>query len=175
MQRMSSEELQALIASTPDIPENADLLNYLDGLARAAQVLKFPYTATAAFFTAGANNNIAAGASTPATPVSIDALAPMLITGQSYDANTANAARSDSSRVIPNAVVAIQDSGGRQWSDVPVRVPAWFGTGEFPYVLPEPKWLQANSAISIVVTNQDAAAGINLWLHFHGYRLFKLG
>lgn len=172
---MSPQEINALLEATPDLPENAQLLNALEGLARAAAVQKFPFTYSAVFFTAGANNNIAAGAVTPQTLVQVDATAPFLITSQSYDCNTANAARTVSAAVNPNAVVLISDSGsGRQWSDVAVRVQAWFGNGQFPFVLPEPKLLQALSAISVTVTNQDAAAGINLWLHFHGYKLFKL-
>jgi hypothetical protein len=172
---MSPQEIEALLRVTPDLPENAALLGALEDLLRASAVQKFPFTATAPFFTAGANNNIAALTTSAPFIVFNDAAAPFLITAQSYDCNTLNAARTVSSQVNPNAIVLISDSGSsRQWSDVGVRVSAWFGNGQFPYVLPEPKMIQANSGITVTVTNQDAAAGINLWLHFHGYRLFKL-
>lgn len=171
---ISPKEIEAILSQTPDIPENDGLIATLKGLYSAASVVKYPFTYNAQFFTAGAASNIAAGA-TVTVNVQIDAGSPFLIISQSYYNNTANAAETVSTLDIPNIMVLLTDSGtNRQLMDVATPVNCIFGNGQFPYVLPEPKLMQANSLLTIAATNRDAAVGYNLYLAFNGYKLYKV-
>jgi hypothetical protein len=172
---MSPQEIDALIAATPPIPENQALLETLQGLRRAARVVRYPFTYNAVFWTTGAANNIAAG-TTVTVNVQIDAGSPFVIVNQTYDANTANAARASGTYVVPNAIVLLTDTGSnRTLMDVAVPIPNIFGNGQFPFVLAEPKIMQANSQLQCAITNIDAAAGYNIRLSFNGFKLYKLG
>lgn len=171
---MDPKEIEALLNSTPDIPQNAPLISELVRMLEASRIVKFPFTYHAEFYTAGANSNLAAGA-TATVNVQIDAGAPFLIVSQSFFANTANGAITVSTMPAPNVVVLITDTGStRTLMDTAIPIPAIFGTGQFPYVLPEPKLMQANSQLSVQATNRDAAAGYNFYLCFNGFKLFTL-
>lgn len=173
---MTPREIQAILDITPDTAENAALIGALQDLMGASRVIKFPFSFTAAFQVAGAANSIAAGAVAAPVNVQISADAPFLWVSSTYDANTANAARASGTFVVPNVRVLLTETGtSRQFMDVPISVPAIFGTGQFPYILPEPRLLQANSQIQVQATNNDAAAGYNLSLYFNGYKLYKQG
>lgn len=170
---MEPKEIQALLNVTPDTPDNQQLISTLMDLLSAAKVEKYPFTYNAVFWTTGAANNIAAGAVATAN-VQIDAGSPFLIVSQSYDANTANAARASGTYVVPNAIVLLTDTGSsRTLMDVATPIPNIFGTGQFPYILPVPKLMQANSQLQVQVTNIDAAAGYNIRLSFNGYKLYR--
>jgi len=172
---MSPKEIEALLAATPDIPENAGLVQTILALMAAARVVKFPFTYNAVFRAAAGGNSIAAAGVGNAN-VQIDAGAPFMIVSQTYDANTANAARTAATQVIPNATVLLTDTGSnRTMMDVAVTISSIFGNGQFPFILPEPKLMQANSQLQVQVTNFDAAAGINIQLSFIGYKIYKLG
>lgn len=171
---MSPQDIGQLLQATPDTPDNQDVIAKLHDLLTAAQVVKFPFTFSAPFQAAAGANSLAAGAQ-GLFNVQIDAAAPFMIVSQTYDANTANAARTMSSFVVPNIRVLLTDTGSnRQLMDVAVAVEAIFGTGQFPYVLPVPKLMMANSQLQVTATNHDAAAGYNLSLYFHGYKIYKL-
>lgn len=173
---MDPQEIQALLQATPDIPENAQLIAALADMLNASRIVKYPFTYNAVFAAAGAANSIAAAGGTGTANVNISADAPFMIVNQTYDANTLNAARTSGTYVVPNATVLLTDTGSsRTMMDVAVPVPSIFGNGQFPYILPVPKLMQANSQLQVLVTNNDAAAGINLRLSFNGYKLFKLG
>lgn len=172
---MSPQEIDALINATPDTPENAALVQALMNMRAAAQVVKYPFTYTAAFQSAGAANSLAAAA-TATVNIAIDASAPFLIVSQSYYANTNNAAANRQTTPVPDVVVLLTDTGtGRTLMDQAAPVDAIFGSGQFPYILPEPKLMQANSQLAVQATNRDAAAGFNLYFCFNGYKLFKYG
>lgn len=171
---MEPKEIEALLQATPDIPQNAALISTLLGLLDASKVVKYPFTYHAEFFAAGAANSLAAGAQ-GVVNVQIDAGAPFLIVSQSYYANTANAAVTVTTMPAPNIIVLLTDTGSnRTLMDTAVPVPTIFGTGQFPYVLPEPKLMQANSQLQVQATNRDAAVGFNLYLCFNGFKLYTL-
>lgn len=173
MQGLSVKEIEAFLAATPDTGENAELIALLMTAREGASLVKYPFTYSAVFYTAGANNNLAAGATGTAN-INIDASSPFVIVSQTYYANTANAASTEATTPIPNIVVLLTDTGSsRTMSDVAVPVWSLFGNGRFPYVLPEPKLMAANSQLQIQATNRDAAAGYNLYLNFNGYKLYK--
>jgi len=168
------QDIEQLLGMTPDTPDNAALISQLMALRESARVVRFPFTYNAVFWTTGAANNIALGA-TVTVNVQIDAGAPFLILSQSFDANTLNAARTITSMVNPNATVLLTDTGSNR-TLMDVAAPIWsiFGSGQFPYVLPEPKLMQANSQLQCQITNIDAAVGYNIRLSFNGYKLYRL-
>jgi hypothetical protein len=171
---LSPKDIEALLAVTPDTQDNAALIQQLLSLRDASRVIRYPFTYNAVFWTTGAANNIAAAA-TATVNVQIDAGAPFLIMTQSYDANSLNAARATATQVVPNAIVLLTDTGSnRTLMDVATPITNIFGTGQFPYVLPEPKLMQANSQLQCQITNIDVAAGYNIRLSFNGYKLYRL-
>lgn len=175
MKPVTSRDIQNLIALTPDIEANQVILQQLDALAGALNVVEEPYTYSNTLTSAvGANALAAAAVSAPViTPV--DASAMFIIENQTYHANTANAAQTEATHVYPLITVMIVDTGtSKQWFDNPVSIPAIFGDGRFPYFLPKPRIVPANAQISCVYTNYDAAAGYNIRLYFNGYRLYSL-
>jgi len=172
---LDPKHIQQLLAATPDLPENAALVSALMELLNDASIEKYAFSYNAVFWTTGAANNIAAGG-VATTNVQIDAGAPFLIVTQSYDANTLGAARAPATLTVPNALVLLTDTGSsRQLMDVATPVANIFGTGQFPYILPVPKLMAANSQLQVQVTNVDVAAGFNLRLSFNGYKLYKSG
>lgn len=173
--QISPKEIDALLQATPDTPDNQALVQALLDLRNEAAIVKYPFTYTAVFNTAGAANNVAAGA-TVTVNVQIDAGSPFLIVSQTYYANTANAAANRQTTVVPDCVVLLTDTGSnRQLMDVAAPIDSIFGNGQFPYILPEPKLMQANSQLACQITNRDAAAGFNIYLCFNGYKLYKVG
>lgn len=176
MKPVTSSMIQNLMALTPDIPENQNILSQLDQLAGQLNVVEEPFTFTSTLAVAGAANALAAAAISAPVITPVDASAMFIIESQSYAANTANAAQTEGTHVYPQVTVMIVDTGtSKQWFDNPVLIPMVFGDGRFPFFLPKPRIVPANAQISVVYTNIDAAAGYNLRLAFNGYRLYSLG
>jgi hypothetical protein len=144
----------------------------IQSLLAAKQIQPIPYTYNALFRAAAGGNSLASGAN-GIVQINIQADADFLILNQTYDANTANAARTASSFVVPNVNVLLTDTGsGYQMMDQAVPVYSIFGSGQFPYVLPNPKLMPAKATLQVQCTNYDAAAGYNLQLSFNGVKLF---
>lgn len=178
MQIVTKRQILELMALTPNTPENQVILQQLDELAGALNVVEEPYSYTNTLTAAagGAANGIAAaGVSAPViTP--IDASAMFIIENQTYHANVLNAAQTVGTSTCPLVTVMITDSGtSRQWFDNPISIPMIFGDGRQPYILPKPRVVPANSQISVVYTDYDAASGYNLRLAFNGYKMYSLG
>lgn len=92
----------------------------------------------------------------------------------SYFANLANAAQTESSRVIPLINVQFLDSGsGRNLQNNPLPIPAIAGNGQLPFIMPVPRILRANATLSVTFTNFDAAATYNITLVLSGYKNFN--
>lgn len=92
-----------------------------------------------------------------------------------YFADTAAAAQTESTRIIPLATALITDTGsGRQLSSGAIPIPSFFGSGRLPFILPAPKLFLARSVVQVQVENFDAAAAYNLKLAFIGYKIFRL-
>lgn len=91
-----------------------------------------------------------------------------------FFADVAGAAQDDSTRVIPDVVVMIQDqSSGRNLMAAPVQVTSIFGTGQLPFLLPTPRFFRAQTQVVISVTNNSAATIYDLELNFIGTKFFK--
>lgn len=170
MRLVQKHEIDALIQQTPDIPQNQPLLNQLYDLANALKVVRKPWMYTADFAALAA-----AGAQPQNFSVQVDASAPFIILSQTYSADIARAAVTVSTKVSPLVTVLMVDTGtNEQLMDRAVMVPAIFGDGQFPYVLPEPKIMAANSTLQITANNLTVGTIYNLSLTFSGYRLYSL-
>lgn len=168
MDEMSKSDIQALLNNTPRIPGNERTVQMLQNLMSKRRVLRDPFTYTALFI------GLAAGANATFN-INIQADSDFLIQAQAYHANTANAAQTASNFVYPLATVLLTDSGsGRQFMDAAVSIPAIFGNGQFPFVLPQPKLMSARSTLVVTAANYDAAAAYNLRLYFIGVKLFAM-
>lgn len=153
--------------------ENMALIAMLNDLLSAEVIEPVDYSYNVAFYTPGAASAIAAGATVNGS-VNIQADAPFMLLNQTYIANTDNAAQTAATRIIPNAVVTINDTGsGAQMMDQQTPITSIFGTGELPFVLPEPKIFTSNATLQVKVTNIDAAQNINLFLTFNGVKLYR--
>lgn len=175
MKIVQRQEIEQMLAMTPDIAENEQVIIQLQALAEELQVVRQPWTYNMTLTGVGAANGIAALTTSAPVTVNIDASAMFQISTQSYWANTANAAVTSGTYVVPNCSVLLVDTGsGMQFSDVAVPIPAFFGNGQFPFVYPEPKIMAANSVLQGTFTNFDAAAGYNIRLAFNGYKIYAL-
>jgi len=91
-----------------------------------------------------------------------------------YLAAIAGAAQTRSSWVVPLITVDIKMTGSsRAFSSAPIPIPALFGTGEIPFILPTPKLLGKNTTVSIALANFDAASTYSLYLAFIGTKIFR--
>jgi hypothetical protein len=135
-------------------PENVDLLRR-DFYTYEAQAL--------ALVSLGSANDV----------INIEADSDFIMQKLSFQADIAGATQTDSSRVIPNVVVQLVDTGsGRQLMQNPIPIPSIFGWGELPFVLDNPRKFLRNSTIQVAFTNFDAAATYNVRLAFIGYKIY---
>lgn len=80
-----------------------------------------------------------------------------------------------SQRIIPQVGIILVDTGsGRQLMQNPIPIPSIFGTGELPFILPNPRLFQRNSTIQVQFTNFDATnTWTNIRLAFIGYKVYS--
>lgn len=146
----------------------ASLNAALEHLEAESAIVRFPYTYSAVFASLAA-------AGTATVNITIDAAAPFLIVNQTYHADTAGAVLTAATKNYPNVSVLLTDtSSNRQMMDQAVPIPSIFGDGQFPYVLPEPKLMAANSVLQVALTSFEAAVAQVIRLSFNGYKLYSL-
>lgn len=88
----------------------------------------------------------------------------------------AGAAFTANSRPIPNISYTLQDSSsGRQLMSGPVPIASAFGTGQEPFELPSPRFFRANTTITLIAYNFDAAVNYDLRLSLIGTKFMKYG
>lgn len=87
----------------------------------------------------------------------------------------ADAAQTDSSRVLPLCTLKITDAGsGMAFMNNPVPIFDIAGSGTLPYVLPTPQFVLANAVLQFTLLNISAATTYtNLMLQLHGYKLYN--
>lgn len=91
-----------------------------------------------------------------------------------YGSDIAGGALTDSTRIIPLCTIVIIDSGsGRQSMNAAADLTTLFGTGEIPFILPQPKVFLANSNVSVTLANISAATTYNIRLSFIGMVGFR--
>lgn len=117
--------------------------------------------------------SIAAGASASGS-INVQADSDFQVQKLTYIADLAGGAQTDSSRVVPLLTVLITDSGsGRQLMDRAVPITAIFGTGQIPFILPQPKIFIARSTVTVSVANYSAATAYLVRLSFIGTKIFR--
>jgi hypothetical protein len=76
--------------------------------------------------------------------------------------------------VAPDYVMLLLDtSSGRLLMDIPVHVSNVTGTGQWPYVWPEPYLLKGGGTLSCLLINNTAVAAV-VTVTFIGYKVFYL-
>lgn len=171
---INTQEIDSLLALATQ-QDDAGLIAMLQDLRGHACVERVLWSYTNILTAAAGANALAAAAVSAPVGTQIDASAMFLWISTCYFATTANAAQGANTRVVPLVTVLIVDQGsGRQLMDNPVPVDSIAGNGQFPYVLPEPRLIAANSTIQFTYTNFDAAAGYNIRMTLNGYKIYKL-
>lgn len=103
----------------------------------------------------------------------VDKDSDFLWTKGTFFALVGGAAITADTRPIPGVTVTIKDTtSGRDIMTAPVPIPAMFGTGELPFILPVPKLLPATSTITVNFASIDDASYSYIGLFFHGPKLF---
>lgn len=88
-------------------------------------------------------------------------------------ADIAAAAQTEATRVLPLVTIQITDTGtGRALFSAPLPVPAIFGDGRIPFILPVPKIFSANASVAVQVANFAAATNYNLRICLIGAKIF---
>lgn len=83
------------------------------------------------------------------------------------------AAQTESTRVLPLVNVQITDTGsGRNLFLNPVPLPALFGDGRIPFILPIVRVFPPSSTIAMSFTNYSAATTYNIQVALHGIKMF---
>lgn len=91
-----------------------------------------------------------------------------------FFADISGATQTDSSRVIPDIQVMVQDtSSGRNLMSAPVPVTNVFGYGSLPFLLPTPRFFRAQTQVVVSLINSSAATAYDLRLSFIGTKFFK--
>lgn len=108
--------------------------------------------------------------------INIQADSDFVLQKLTYFADIAAAAQTADGRVIPLITILITDSGsGRNLMESALPVSSIFGTGELPFILPQPKLFLARTTITAAVSNFSAATDYNIRLSFIGYKVFRTG
>lgn len=117
---------------------------------------------------------LAAGANTTLS-FNIEADSDFQLEELTYFSDIATAIQTDSSRVIPLLKLLITDTGsGRQFMDADQPINNIAGTGDRPFILPQPKIFPARSTVQVKATNFSAATTYNTVISFIGTKLYKV-
>lgn len=116
---------------------------------------------------------LAAGA-TATDNIQIQADADFEVQKLTYFSDIAGAAQTLTTQVVPLITVLIVDAGsGRQLMDRAVAIPALFGDGRIPFILPTPRIFAARSNITFTLVNFSAATTYRTRLNLIGTKLFQ--
>lgn len=121
--------------------------------------------------------NLVAGASLPVN-VNIQADSDFkLVKLTQFSNNHASITnQQESTRVLPLVTVQLVDTGsGRNLFSAPVPIPALFGDGRIPFILPIIRIFKASATLTVTFTNYDSALAYDVYLHFIGTKLFRAG
>lgn len=125
------------------------------------------------FFAYSTARTAVANAASATVNISIESNSDFLVEKLTYVADIALVTQTDSSRVVPNVTVQVNATGsGRNMFNIAAAIPAIFGTGQLPFILPRAYLLPAASTIQITLANYDAAAAYNVTLTFSGRKIF---
>ena len=98
------------------------------------------------FFTYAATVSLLAAAGNATSIISIEASSDFVLQKLSFFADIAAAAQTQSTQVLPLIRLQITDTGSSTTLfNQAVPIPAVFGTGQIPFILPVPRRFRANS------------------------------
>lgn len=116
---------------------------------------------------------IAVGGNTTDT-IQIQADADFILQKLTYQADQAGATQTISTTVVPNVDVQVTDTGSnRQLFFEPIPIPAIFGSGQLPFIVPNPRLFRKTSVIQVNFTSREAAITPNIRLAFIGYKFYS--
>jgi len=105
--------------------------------------------------------------------IQIQADAHFILQKLTFQADIAGAALTDGARILPNVLVQITDTGSnRQLFFNPVPIVNFCGTGELPFILPNPRLFMKTSTIQIDFTSFEAVITPTVRMSFIGYKLY---
>lgn len=115
---------------------------------------------------------LAAGGSSADT-IAIEADSDFILQKLTYLATVGDVQSTDATRIIPNVLIQITDTGsGRQLMQDAIPVSSFFGSGMLPFILPNPRLFMRNSTIQIAYTSFETAAVDDVRLAFIGYKIY---
>jgi hypothetical protein len=105
--------------------------------------------------------------------IAIEADSDFILQKLTFQADLAGVAQDDATRVVPNVLIQLTDTGsGRQLMQNPIPVTSFFGTGRVPFILPNPRLFMRNSTIQIAFTSFEVADTPTVRLAFIGYKMY---
>lgn len=105
--------------------------------------------------------------------IQIEADSDFILQKLTYEADIAGAAQTANTRVVPNVLVQLTDTGsGRQLMQNPIPIPSFYGWGAIPFILPNPRLFMRNSTIQVAFTSFEAANTPTVRLAFIGYKVY---
>lgn len=140
----------------------AVLRRMIEAAAQAKKVKLDPFTYGVNFPTFLAN-------STRILPIPIQSDSDFLWVGTTSTVFTA----ANTLDPAPDMVFSILDAGsGRQLQNINLTFIGNTGTGQLPYVLPEPKIFSGNGVIQVTVVDRSGVQKLNVDLLFLGFKIF---
>jgi hypothetical protein len=120
-------------------------------------------------------SSIASGANA-SDSINIQADSDFILQKLTFFADIAGAAQTSATQVLPLITMQITDTGsGRQVFSDNIPIPAIFGTGSLPFILPNPRRFASNSTIALSYTNIDAASTYRLFVQLIGTKIYRAG
>lgn len=155
-------DIQRLISQMP---------SYRNLIAQGGTVIPDPFIYSSQFLA----TSLLASA-TVTNVLNIQADADFVLLAQAYYANVDFTTNPQAAtREYPNCSLLITDSGSsKQLSDNSIQVPMYFGDGQFPYILPVPRFFAAKSSLQLKMTNNDTNSAMNINLAFIGVKLYTI-
>lgn len=128
------------------------------------------------FFIYAANIETLAVGGTDTDTIRIQADADFILQKLTYHADIAGALQVSADRVLPNVSVQLTDTGSnRQLFIEPIPIPSIFGSGQLPFILPNPRLIRKTSVLQVDFTSFEAVETPNIRLAFIGYKYYRLG
>lgn len=115
---------------------------------------------------------LAVGGSSVAN-ITIQADSDFLVEKMTFNADAAGATQTDSSRLLPNVHVQLENTGsGRKLMSVQFPLTGLFGYGALPFILPRSYLFPASSTLQISLLSFEAAVTPFITLNFIGRKLY---
>lgn len=128
------------------------------------------------FYTYGINFLALAAGATANGAIAVEADSEFEVQKLAMFADIAAAVQTASTRVLPLVTIQITDTGtGRPMFSIPLPIPAIFGDGQIPFLLPTTKVFTKRASIAVAVVNFSAATTYNLRVVLIGSKIFTYG